>query len=137
MKAKRQRFWRITMLYRGKETLIADVPTTHITEERLLTLMKMVFAKYTLTDREIVGCHLRTKVKGHRNLLRVQPFQSQDPISFMVCDGSNWVHAIVVRPEDLDPELRAEEERESKLCEERRRRDILGRIHEIMQDRPS
>ncbi len=90
------------MMYHGSETLISEVPTTHITEQGLQTLMRMVFAKHTLTDEEIVGCHLRANVKRHRDLLTVHGYRSQDPISFMVGNGSNWVHAIVVRPEDQD-----------------------------------
>jgi hypothetical protein len=96
------------MMYRGTETLIGEVPTTHITEERLQALMRMVFAKYTLTDEEIVGCHLRANVKQHHDLLAVHQYRSQDPISFMVGNGSNWVHAIVVRPEDQDASLQSE-----------------------------
>jgi hypothetical protein len=106
--SEQRRFWRVTMMYRGSETLIGEIPTTHITEERLQQLMRMVFAKHTLTDQEIVACHLRSNVKQHRNLLTVQEYRSRDPISFMVCDGSNWVHAIVVRPEDQDASPQSE-----------------------------
>jgi hypothetical protein len=108
MSEQRRRFWRITMMYHGTETLIGEVPTPHITEERLQALMRMVFAKHTLTDEEIVGCRLRPNVKQHRNLLAVHRYRSQDPISFMVGDGSNWVHAIVVRPKNQDAALQSE-----------------------------
>ena len=82
--------------------MIDEVPTTHITEERMRSLLKMLFAKHTLSDREIVVSHLRANVKRHRNLMAVHEFCSQDPISFMVTDGSNWVHAIVGRPDDQE-----------------------------------
>lgn len=100
MNEKLRRFWRITMMYRGSETVIGEIPTTHITETSLQALMRMVFAKNTLTDEDIVRCHLRANVKEHSNLLDLHEARSQDPISFMVSDGSNWVHAIVIRPED-------------------------------------
>ena len=98
MNKKQQRFWKITLHKRGKETQIAEIPTTHITTEQVKRLLKTLFAKHTLTDDEIVACHLRGNVKWHRNLMEVREFCSQDPISFMVSDGSNWVHAIVVIP---------------------------------------
>ena len=102
MSKQQRRFWRITLYRRGKEQVIDEVPTTHISEERIRSLLKMLFAKHTLTDEEIVVAHLRANVKRHRNLMTVHEFRSQDPISFMVSDGSNWVHAIVVRPEDRE-----------------------------------
>ena len=91
------RFWRITMMYHGSDRLIGEIPITHITVGRLQSLMRMVFAKHTLTDEEIVRCHLRANVKRHCDLLTIHEYRSHDPISFMVGDGSNWVHAIVVR----------------------------------------
>lgn len=109
MSAQRRRFWRITMMYHGTETLIADVPTTHITEQRLKAVIKMVFAKHTLTDEEILDCHLRSNVRRHRDLLTVEEHTSQDPISFVLGDGSNWVHAIVVRPQDQDAPRKSSE----------------------------
>jgi hypothetical protein len=96
----RKRFWRISLLFHGVESVIGEVPITHITETSLLELLKMLFAKHTLTDEEILACQLRANVKRHRNLIRIQESRSQDPISFMISDGSNWVNAIVVRPED-------------------------------------
>jgi hypothetical protein len=99
--AKRSgRFWRITVMYHGKEQVIEELPTTHITPSGLVDAMKMLFAKYTLTDQEIVLSQLRRNVKRHRNLINVQLYNNQDPISYMIGDGSNWVLAIVVRPED-------------------------------------
>ncbi len=103
MATKPSRNWCITLMHRGKETLIADIPTTHISEERIKALMQMVYAKYSLTDEEIACCHLRGNVKRHRNLLKIVEYREEDPIKFMLAYGSTWVHAIVVRPGDKHP----------------------------------
>jgi hypothetical protein len=100
MKKQGRRCWRITLLKRGQERLIDEIPTTHITVGGIQLLLKMLFAKYTLSDTEIVETHLRGNVKRHHDHLHVQEFRSHDPISMMISDGSNWVHAIVVCPED-------------------------------------
>ena len=94
------RYWRITLMYRGKEDHIADIPITHITNEQLRTLMRMLFAKRTLTDQEIVRSHLRKSIKRHSNLLNIVDYFSEDLTKYTLSDGSNWVDSVVVRPED-------------------------------------
>lgn len=103
MARKSQRIWCVTLMHRGKESHIADIPTTHITDDGLMSLMKMIYAKHSLTDEEIVGCNLRGNVKNYRPLLKIDVHNSQDPISYMLASGGTCVHAIVVRPGDAHP----------------------------------
>jgi hypothetical protein len=100
MKKKKGRFWRITMMNRHKESVLAEIPTTHITEGQLITLLKTLYSKHFLTDNEIVDSHVRKNTNRYRNLIPVHPYHSHDPISYMLPSGGDWVHAIVVRPED-------------------------------------
>ena len=98
-----ERIWCVTFMQRGKETHIADIPTTHITEGSLMSLMQMIYAKHSLTDEEIVCCNLRANMRKYRPLLKITAYRSQDPISFRIASGGTWVHAIVVRPGDTHP----------------------------------
>ncbi len=100
MKMQRSRFWRITLYKHGNEEVVDEIPTTHISEQRVIALLKMLYAKHWLTDEEIVVSHLRGNVKRHRSMMSVDEFRSEDPISFLIHGGSGWVHAIVVRLED-------------------------------------
>lgn len=69
------RIWCVTLRYVGTETHVADIPTTHIGEERLKDLMRMIYAKYILSDDEIVRCFLKGAVKKHRDLLTVHEYR--------------------------------------------------------------
>ncbi|MFM9965148.1 MAG: hypothetical protein ACKV2Q_28455 [Planctomycetaceae bacterium] len=102
MKKQRRRFWRISLYKHGNDEVVAEIPTTHITERRVIALLKMLYAKHWLTNEEIVVSHLRGNVKRHRSMMSVDEFRSQDPISFWIHNGSGSVHAIVVRPEDQE-----------------------------------
>ena len=84
------------MLLKGEDRVIAEIPTTHITEGQVERLITTLFAVHTLTDDEIVDSHVRANTKQYRNLLSVQWHRSQPPISVIVSDGSNWVHAGVI-----------------------------------------
>jgi hypothetical protein len=90
-----KRFWRITMLLHGKEKLIAEIPTTHITERQLENLLTTLFAKHTLSDLEIVDTHRRANTKGYRNMMPVI-WQRTKLNTVIVQDGSNWVQAQLV-----------------------------------------
>jgi hypothetical protein len=100
MKKKKGRFWRISMMMRHKESVVAEIPTTHITKGQLITLLKTLYAKHFLTDDETVDSHVRKNTKRYRNLIPLHSYLSQDPISYKLPSGGDWVHAIVVRPED-------------------------------------
>src|SRR5438874_12941731 len=100
MKGKKHRFWRITMMKRHEESVVAEIPTSHITEGQLITLLKTLYAKHFLTDTETVDSHVRKKTKRYRNLIPVHSYLSQDPISYVLPSGGDWVHAIVCWPED-------------------------------------
>ncbi len=102
MKHASKRFWRITLIDRGNDTVIGEIPTTHITSERIIGLMKMVYAKYFLTPEEIVKSHLRGNTKDHYDHFRVMRFESEDPISYWIPCGSSGVRAVIVRPEDQE-----------------------------------
>ena len=102
MTKRQKRLWRVTLYLHGNEVVVDEIPTTHITEQRLISLLQMLYAKYCLTDEEIVVSHLRGNVKRHQNMMAVDKNRSQDPISFWIHGGSCWVHAIVVRPEHQD-----------------------------------
>ena len=99
MKRKSRRFWRVTQYYKHKEILVAQIPTTHISEGRLLSLMQTLYAKMWLTDEEIVRSFLRGNIREAQDRLVINTYRSQDPISFQIGD-SNRVHAVVVRPGD-------------------------------------
>lgn len=103
MSKKNSRFWRITLMKQHMESVVAEIPTTHITDRKLVALLKMLFVKHFLTDEEAVAAHLCKTTKRYRNLIPVQAHHSQDPISYMLPSGGDWIHAIVVRPEDPKP----------------------------------
>ena len=103
MKKKGGRFWRITMMKHHNESIVAEIPTTQITQGELKTLLKTLYAKHFLTDDEIVDSHVRKNTKRYRNLIPLHSNHSQDPISYFLPSGGDCVHAIVVRPEDQKP----------------------------------
>ena len=92
---KTERIWRVTMMHGSNETHIADIPTTHITEDRLKALMQTVYAKHCLNVEETVCFFLKGTVKKHFDRMKIEPYNSRVPISYLIAGGSSWVYAIV------------------------------------------
>jgi hypothetical protein len=99
MSHKRQkRFWLVTKYERGKETIVARIPTTHISDRGIQELIAMLYAHW-LTEEDIVRSHLRPNVKEYYNHLGVRHQRTRDPISINI-GYSLSVRAAVVRPGD-------------------------------------
>ena len=97
--SRRKQFWRITVCDRGEDRVVAEIPITHTTENKVIDLLRMLFAKHWLNDDEITAAHLRANVSGYRGIA-VYADHSKDPNSISLFCGSSGVHAIIVRPED-------------------------------------
>jgi hypothetical protein len=95
----KRRYWRIIRYYHGQDDVVAEIQTTHITNQGLIGLMRMILAKSALTEDEIIVTHLRGNVKRHFEHMPVNWHRSSDAISCHVHSGSSWVSASVVIPD--------------------------------------
>ena len=95
---RQKRFWLITKYRNGEETVVARIPTTHISERGIQELIATLYAHW-LTQEEIVRSHLRANVKEYHNHLEIRHYRAQDPISLDI-GYSAYIHALVVRPGD-------------------------------------
>jgi hypothetical protein len=101
MKAKKpKRFWKIILIKPGGyDEVIAKIPFTHITKERLVALLETLLVKHFLKDDEIVRAHLKRNVKGH-----CQPYSyvashgqaSDRAFTHWFAIGSSGTHATLI-----------------------------------------
>jgi hypothetical protein len=97
-----RRFWRISRHRPGEDAVVAKIPTTHITMDRLRNLLRTLYAKLCLTEEEIVCAHIRANVKEANDSLAVREYPShdpRDPVWLQIGYGFH-IHAVVVRPGD-------------------------------------
>ena len=80
-------------LYDGTELLFEHrLPEGQITKARLEELLRVLVAKNSLTDDEIVAAHLKRNVRGYKPLLEVRQDPGVQRFQLMCGEG---VHAVV------------------------------------------
>lgn len=92
---KEQRYWKI-QIYNGTELLYErKIQYGQITESSMNSVLRVLVAKHSLDEDEIIGCFAKKRTKIHNQLLEVTRIKD-GPYGF-ACGDNPYAVAVVER----------------------------------------